>query len=369
MGSVFMAQLAKDRRNPLLLLLFIVLSILATLLFVRGGQNMTTIAVFSEDEHGAEIEEKWLPLLNQKGAYYRFQAVDAKHAREQVQKGRSDVAVKLLEQDYRLIAASDSPIIQQVDQYVRKIFTQEMQLQASSGVIKEAELREAVNKYLEKPPFQLTKQGIDGNQVQSHNMSTQLMFAFTLLISIFTMGFKVNSVTYDKVSRIWDRMILSPIHKTSMYLGYISYSFFISFFQVIVVLILFKYVFKFDLGHHFGLIVLIIAVFTFGMISLAMLITGFVSKPEQFYAIYPSFVPMIPLISGAYMPPGVLNNPVLSFIADLFPMSHAMDALMKVVNSDAGISEIALQLSLILLIGVVYMGIGINMVERKSVRK
>lgn len=369
MGPVFMAQSAKDRRNPLIILLFVILSVLATLMFVRSGQDMTTIAVFSEGEHAAVTEQKWVQLLNREGGYYHFKVVDGAHAREQVQKGLSEVAVKLLELDYRLIAASDSPTIQQVDQYVRKIFVQEMEIQAASGTTGEAELRGALSRYFQAPPFQLMKQGIDGNKVGNYNMGTQLTFAFTLLISIFTVGFKVNSVTNDKVSRIWDRMILSPISKTSMYLGYIAYSFCITFFQVSVALLLLRYVFKFDLGHHFGLILLIIGFFIFGMISLAMLVTGFVSKPEQFYAIYPSFVPLIPLISGAYMPPGVMNNPVLSFIADLFPMAHAMEALMKVANYDLGIREIALQLSLMLLIGVVYMGIGINLIERKSARK
>lgn len=369
MGSVFMAQWAKDRRNPLLLLLFIALSILATLLFAGTSQSVPTISVFSEDEHGAAaVEEKWLPLLNGQEVPYHFKAVDAKQARDQVQKGRSEVAVKLMEQDYRLIAASDSPTIQQVDQYVRKIYAREMQIQASSAAIPEEQLREAVKESMQHPPIRLIKQGVDGNEVQSYKLSTQLMFAFTLLISIFTIGFKMNSVTNDKVSRIWDRMLLSPIHKTSMYLGYISYSFIISLVQVTLVLLVFKYLFKYDLGDQFGLIVLTIACFIFGMVSLAMLITGFVSKPEQFFAIYPSFVSMLPLISGAFMPPGVLNNSVLSFIADLFPISHTMDALMSVVNREAGIGEIAPQLSLILLIGVIYMGIGINLTERKFVR-
>lgn len=366
MGSVFMAQLNKDRRNPLVILLFVALSILATLIFARGGENVTTVGIFSEEAHAEEIETKWEKLLNREGAYYRFKVINALEARDYVRKGKSDVAVKLMEQDYRLIAVSDSPTIQRVDQYVRQVFSQEMQIQAISEPENADELRESIRTYVTDAPFRLTKQGMDGNAVPNHNMSTQLMFAFTFLIVMFTIGFKVNSVTNDKVARIWDRMILSPMSKTSMYLGYISYSFFISFFQVVVVLFMFQYVFMYDLGNQFGLIVAISAVFIFSMISLAMLITGFISKPEQFYAIYPSFVPLTPLISGAYMMPGTINNPVLSFIADLFPISHAMDAMMKVVNLDAGISDIALQLSLMLLIGVVYMGIGINFVERKG---
>jgi ABC-2 type transport system permease protein len=101
------------------------------------------------------------------------------------------------------------------------------------------------------------------------------------------------------------------------------------------------------------------------MISLAMFITGFVTKPEQFYSIYPSVIPLIPLISGAYMMPGTIDIPVLNFIADLFPLSHAMDAFISIAVHDAGWRDILLPSSIMLLLGVVYMGIGINMVERR----
>lgn len=366
MRSIFMAQFAKDRRNPLLILLFIGLSIVATLLFSGGGQSPASVPIFSEESDAKKVEARWEKLLNHQGAPFRYNIVDGDLAREQVREGRSNVAVKLVGNDYRLIAVSDSPTIQQVDQHVRKVFTQEMRIQAVAGARKAEELRNAVNENMKNPPFRLTKQGTDGKAVSDYDMGIQLMFAFTFLVAMFTIGFKVNGVTNDKVSGIWDRLILSPVRKTGMYLGYISYSFCIAFFQIMVGLLIFKYILKYDLGNQFGLIVLIVAVFTFSMISLAMLITGFISKPEQFYAIYPSVIPLIPLISGAYMMPGTMDLPVLKFFADLFPLSHALDALMDVVNNDAVLGDIALPVSLMLLIGVVYMGIGINLAERRA---
>lgn len=369
MWSIFMAQLAKDRRNPLVLLLFIAASIAMTLLFAGSGQGPSVIILFSEEENAEEIEDKWLKLLNQEGAFFEFKRMDSEAAREQVQTGQSSVAIRLMERDYRLIAAFDSPTIQQVDQYVRKVFTQQLQIEAlsDSGHADAKELKESVSAYMENAPFRMAKQDAGGDEVSSHNMGVQLLFAFTLMLAMFTAGFKINGVTQDKVSGIWSRLILSPVSKTRMYAGYLSYSFCITFFQIAVVLFIFQYVLNYDLGDRFGLIIGISAVFTFSIISLAMLITGFVSKPEQFYSIYPSAIPIIPLISGAYMMPGTMDHPILTFIADLFPMSHAIESLMKVVNDGAGLAEVALPVSIMLLIGVVYMGIGINLVERKAV--
>lgn len=394
MRSIFLAQWGKDRRNPLLIILFIILSILATLIFASGIESPVMVGMFSEEENGAELEAKWEKLLNEADPDIRFRIMDPEQARTQVRSGQSDVAIKIMDNDYRLIVASSLPTIQQVDQVVRKVFTQQLQIEAmmagsagadgvSDGTVgadglvdvegsvasfaSEVEtFRQSVHDYMDEAPFQMETVAVDGNAMVEYNIGTQLMFAFTLFIVMFTIGFKVNGVTNDKASGIWDRLIISPVSKTSVYLGYISYSFCYAFLQVFVTFLLFKYVLHFDLGDQFGLIILVVAIFVLSMISLAMIVTGIIRRPEQFYAIYPSVIPLIPLISGAYMPPGMMDNRILTIVADIFPLSHAMDAMLSIVNDGAGLAEIAVPLSIMLLIGVVYMGVGINLVERRG---
>jgi ABC-2 type transport system permease protein len=81
--------------------------------------------------------------------------------------------------------------------------------------------------------------------------------------------------------------------------------------------------------------------------------------------IYPSVIPLVPVISGVYMMPGTITNPVLIFIGDLFPLSHAVEAMMDVALFQAGWNDLLLPIAFMLLIGVVSMGIGINLVERR----
>lgn len=365
MNSVLRAQFTKDRRNPLLILLFISGSILATLLFAGGVYSPTSVPVFSEEANASEIEEKWLRLLND-NEYYRFIIVDPDQAREDVREGNVDVAIKLMEMDYKLVATNELPGVSLVRQYVEKVFQREAQINAMVKSDKDGNLRNEIESYLTDAPFQVVSQGLDNKEIPNYNLKIQLMFAFTFLVSMFIIGFKVNNVTNDKVSGIWNRLLLSPMSKTSMYLGYILYSFLITLFQIIVVLLVFKYGMKYEIGDNLPLIILISAVFILSMISLAMLITGFVKTPEQFYAIYPSFIPLIPLVSGAYMMPGTITNPILLFIADLFPLKHALDAILSVIFYGAGIQDVMMSLIIILLIGIVAMGIGINLIERRN---
>ncbi|MCP3029807.1 ABC transporter permease [Halobacillus sp. A1] len=366
MIPVFLAQLAKDRRNPLILIIFIAASIGGTILFTGGTETPTTISIFSEEENDQAIEDKWESLLNE-GSDMRFVVTDSAEARENVQQGQSDVAVKLLEEDYKLITTSNLPTVDYVDQHVRTVFEKEALIQSAVEQSNDIEgLRTEIETTLNHPPLDMEVTSITGEELSSYDMGTQLMFAFTLLVAMFIIGFRVNNILKDKVYGLWDRLILSPVSKTGMYTAYIAYACFIGFVQMLTVILIFKYVLNYDIGERLDLLLIILAFFTFSMVSIATLLTGLVKKPEQFYALYPSVMPIIPLISGVYMMPGTITNPVLTFIGDLFPVSHAMDAIINVVMYDAAWQDITQPLILMVLIGVVAMGIGINLVERRT---
>ncbi|MED1606872.1 ABC transporter permease [Cytobacillus kochii] len=267
---------------------------------------------------------------------YDFVITDESEAHKELEEGNSEVVIRLFENDYQIISASNTHAIQLVEDY------------------------------LVDTPFQMQTESIDGGEVPEYNMSLQLLFGFTLFLVMFTIGFKVNGVTSDKVSGVWDRMILSPVSKTAMYTGHLFYSFLIGFIQIFMVLLIFNYVMDYDLGHNFGMILTVAAVFTLSMVSLSMLFTGFIKTPEQFNMVFPSVIPILPVISGVYMPPGMLSHPVLLFIADLFPLVHAMEALMDIALFDAGWNDIIRPIVLMLLIAVICMGVGVNLVERRT---
>jgi ABC-2 type transport system permease protein len=367
MIPVFRTQWRKDKRNPSTVIAFIIASIVLTLIFSESNQQTkTTVAIFSSEANGNKIEEKWESLLNN-NEEISFVITDEETSRKDVEEGNRDIAIQLFANDYKAITATNAQVVQLVQSHVHTVFTEEAHLEAASSLEMETdEIRDYVQGYLDNPPLQINAESLDGGDVSNHNMTVQLLFGFSLFMAMFTIGFKVNAVTTDKVSGIWDRMILSPVSKTGMYAGHLLYSFCIGFLQILVVLVIFNYVMDYDLGNNFGMIVVIAAVFTLSMVSTAMLFTGFIKTPEQFYMIYPSVIPIIPLISGAYMPPGIITNPVLLFIADLFPLKHAMDALMNVAFYDASWNDIALPIVLMFLIGVICMGIGVNLVERRS---
>lgn len=366
MLAVFKAQLKKDVRNPLTVILLTAGAILLTFIFANSNeQTETTVPIFSSESNGGEVNKRWEPLLNDNQGY-EFVITDEDEARADVEEGNIEAAVQLSENDYRIIAASNTRTVQFIEDHVHRVFTQEAQLGAAAGEKDVEVIRNEVDAYLENAPLQLQLESLDGGEIPDYNMPMQLLFGFTLFMAMFTIGFKVNGVTSDKVSGVWDRMILSPVSKTGMYTGHLVYSFLIGILQILIVLVIFHYLLDYDLGYHFGMILTVAAVFTLSMVSVAMLFTGFIKTPEQFYMIYPAVIPIIPLISGIYMPPGLISNPVLLFVADLFPLAHAMEALMDISLYEAEWNEITLPLVLMLFIGVICMGVGVNLVERRK---
>lgn len=100
------------------------------------------------------------------------------------------------------------------------------------------------------------------------------------------------------------------------------------------------------------------------MVAFALLFTGILRTPEQFNMVFPSMVPVMPLLSGVYVPPGTITNEVLLGLAQIFPLTHAMEALQGVAVYGAGWSEILIPVAKLLLIAVACMGVGINLMER-----
>lgn len=363
MNTVMYAQFLKDKRKPLLIILFIGLSILATLIFGNPSTE-TTVSIFATGPNAEEIESKWVELLNDQSET-EYVIAKEEEARKLVSEGKKEVAVQVMEKDYRLITASNMPNILLVEQHVHQVFTKEAKLQAVAGNRQSSEVREEVDNYLENPPLQIKTKDIDGKNLVNHDMGIQLLFGFTLFVAMFTIGFKVNGITNDKVNGVWNRLILSPISKTGMYSGHLLYSFFVGLFQVTIVFLIFHYMLGFELGN-LAMILVIGAVYVFSTVSFAMLIAGVTGTPEKFNMIYMSVIPMIPVTSGVYMMPGTLDIPIFDILSSLFPLSYGVDAMLDVALYQASWSDIYLPISFMLLLAVMYMGIGINLVERKK---
>ncbi|GAA0287357.1 ABC-2 type transport system permease protein [Gracilibacillus halotolerans] len=365
MSTIFFAQLKKELRRPLFMILLIGASVGVTLLFTGSTQAPMQVAIFSE-EVSQDVLDNWEEKLNGNSSF-QFETKEAAEALEDVKEGRRDLAIRINNNDYQVVTSSEFPEIAYVEQHVQKAFHEEAMMKAAVSQADNPEnMREELEGYLENPPLKIEVSSLKTDDLNNYDIKTQLAFAFALLVAMFLIGFRISNILKDKVTGVRNRILLSPISKTQMYLGYISYSMMIGTIQTLIVFLIFQNFMNYDLGDNFAMLVVITIIFSFSMASIAMLITGMLRTPEQFLAIYPSVIPLLPVISGAYMMPGALTNPVLNFIGDLFPISHAMNAFVEVAFFNPDWIELLKPIVFMLLIGVIAMGIGINLMERRS---
>ena len=78
------------------------------------------------------------------------------------------------------------------------------------------------------------------------------MFGFSLFLVMFTIGFKVNTITKDKASGVWNRLILSPSENRDVY-GSSAIQLCDRHRADHPGALIFRYGFGFDLGDQYGL--------------------------------------------------------------------------------------------------------------------
>ncbi|GKU78929.1 ABC transporter permease [Paenibacillus sp. L3-i20] len=367
MVPVFWAQWLKEKRSPFLILIFCIVTIAATLLFGSNGDTKLKIDAFlGEGVTKGDVEERWLERLNESGAFH-FKLRGEKEALSDVQQGRSSVAVKLLRDDYRIIAVSENIYVEMVQKYLQAVYMEELKLIAAASLAKDkAKFHDSMSAYLEKPPLTIQTASSTGSELRSYDMGLQLMFGFALFLVMFTVGFKINAISTEKVTGIWNRVILSPVTKTQMYLGHLCYSSLIGMLQLTIIFLIFNYMFNYDLSRNIWMVAVICALFIVTIVAMCILFTGLFKSPEKYMMIFTSIIPILPLISGVYMPPGTITNDLLLFIAQFSPIQHAMDALLGTAFYQYDWSDIYLPLAKLLLMAVIFFGVGINLVERNS---
>jgi ABC-2 type transport system permease protein len=366
MIPIFMAQWMKEKRSPFLVLIFLSISIFASLLFGLNASHKMKIDVFADDGLTKAATSDWIERLNHSEAF-QFKIRNETQARLDVREGRADVAVKLMSEDYRIIAAVESPNVMLVEEHVRGVYEKELELRAAAAHTGNNEqFRQDVDRMLQQPALSLTTQSPDGKDIVQYDMGLHYMIGFTLFLVIFTIGFKVSAITMEKTSGIWNRVILSPVRKTELYLGHLLYSSLIGFAQIVIVFLLFLYGFGFHLGEHLGMLMVIAALYTLTVVSFCMLLAGMLRTPEQFGSILPSIIPIMPMLGGVYVPPGSITNPFFLALSEIFPLTHAMKALTGVAVYGEGWSDIFLPITKLLLIGVICIGVGINLMERQK---
>ncbi|MEC2072615.1 ABC transporter permease [Alkalihalophilus marmarensis] len=368
MKSVFLLQWQRFRRSPMLVLSFFVLTIIFVA-FIAGfssGDQKLTVSTFADDTLTEEEKEAWITTLNESDAY-EFVWVDEVAAKQSVSLGEESIALKLLPNDYRLVVATEDPSRFAIEAYLQKVYREELRLQQLDASFENKEIRSDVIEYMQEPALQVKTSALGGDQSSSNQFEqVHALVGMTLFFVIYTIIYSLMNVVDEKQLGTWDRLIISPVKKWQVYLGHLAFSFVIGYLQIILIFILFIFGFGFDLGDRIGTILFVIACYTFTIVAVGILLIGLSKSSQQLNAIIPIVASGMAMLGGAYWPIEAVTNDILLTLSKGMPILYGMEALKGAALYDRGIVALAEPISILLLIGVLCMGVGMNLMERRG---
>ncbi|MBY7142981.1 ABC transporter permease [Virgibacillus sp. NKC19-3] len=361
MIDIFLLQWQRLRRRPFMVLAMIAMTVVF-IMFIGGsntGENQSSIPVYVTEEVDTPTQEALMEEL-QTLEGFRFYLDEWSNMKEEVALGDVVFGVELAAEHYTFLISTENEYQSLVDNHLRTIYQEKLLVDQLTNEVD----REALAAELENPPIEVNSE-TEGIQGSSLNDQLHVLFGMTLFFAIYTIVFSLGEVAEEKQRGSWDRLILSPVRKWQLYVGHVSYAFVIGYLQICFVFLMFAFVFDIMIGASWPAVLLIAACYTLAIVSLGMLLIGLVQKASQLNAVIPLVAVSMAMLGGAYWPLEVVSNNIVRMVAELIPVKHAMEALKDVTMYGESLLDVTQPLAILLLMSVLFMGVGINLMERR----
>lgn len=365
MKAVFLLQWRRFYRRPMLVLAMFGLTVIFVSVAAAGNQDgPQTVPVYVDETLEEREARDWLLRLNASDEF-RFERMAESEARARVAEGDVSQAVRLSAGDYRFLVGREDPSRMALDSLLRRNYIEELSLRAVEE--ETPDIRERMEASLADPALSVSIASVQGTEESfRYNGELQLLFGMTLFFVIYTIMFSLVRIVDEKRTGTWSRMIISPVGKGQIYFGHLGYSFLIGFFQISLIFLLFRFVFGFELGNQFGLLLLIAACYTFAIVALGLLIVSAVAKPQQLGAVIPIVATGMAMVGGAFWPIELVSNELLLAISKILPITYGLEALKTVAVYGNGMEAIIWQLVGLLAFGAVCLTLGIRLLEWRT---
>src|SRR5690606_36151001 len=278
------------------------------------------------------------------------------------------LAVRLAADDWQVVAAANDANAPLLASYVGRVYRQELSLRAAAVEVGEdvAELRTELGDRLARPTLSIVSTSVESAEDFEYNTRVHTLLGFGLFFASFTIMFGVNNILEERRLGVWDRVIFSPTTRLSMYAGHLSFSYLLGFAQIATIVLVFRYAFGVPLGQNMAGALLVIAAYTFAIVALGLLLAGLVGNAQQMGVVVPIVCVSSAMLGGAYWPLEIVSSEALLTASNFVPIRHAMEALKGIAYYSYGFQELLAPVAVLLLFGVVFMGVGLRLVERRS---
>lgn len=366
MGPIFKAQFRNLVRNPWGVLIMAGLTVVLSLVFGFQATSSIDVGVLPAPEMSEAEVADWLELLNESETF-SFSLENEDQVLSYLESNTSGLAVRISNADWEIVAAENETNAPLLASFVGRVFRQELSLRAAAqraGTDVDV-LRAELSERLAEPALAIRSSAVESAEDFEYNPRVHTLLGFGLFFASFTIMFGVNNILEERRLGVWDRVIYSPATRLNMYAGHLSFSYLLGFVQIAGIFLVFRYAFGVPLGSNMGGALLVIAAYTFAIVALGLLLAGIVGSAQQMNVVVPIVCVSSAMLGGAYWPLEIVSNRVMLAASNFVPIRHAMDALKGIAYYSFSLQNLLWPLAILVLFGVVFMGVGLRLVERR----
>lgn len=388
MISIIKLRLLRLRDDIFVFVLMTVMALgLTAIMGVSFNEYRPTVMIINEDKSAYSsnlIEE----LKKNKG--FNFIDADMNTAVTEVEEGNIPVALLIKEGFQHEIEAGDSvslgiikikddiltfTVEKMVKGIAQKIsggikisditadFVSSQLPDADKNTLKQASYSNVMESWKYKVPINVIATVYKSNEDGSYDSMKHSAIGFTLFFSMYTMVFGIGTILNDRQYKTWQRMLISPVSKTSILGGSMVVAYFMGVLQMGVLILGGKYLFGMDWGNSILGVLMVTAAFIFTVTSLGLLLSGIVKTYAQLGSMTPLVLTSTSMLGGCMWPLEIVNNKILLFLAEFTPQKWAMQGMESIASYGMGIEAAVLPTIILLAMGIIFFGVGVKIMK------
>ncbi|WP_147804512.1 ABC transporter permease [Alkalicoccus halolimnae] len=350
------------KRHPLSFLGSLALTILFAAVLGSGGSSQLEVPVYTEDMTPQKLTDR-AALFSEELENFTLTVKDEEAVEQQLRTNNPPYALLLNEHTFSMLEMYEAPEVAALEASLIQLYAKEQLLSRGAEAAGEEEAVFAGRVQEEGLGFQVTSGEEDA--AFQYDPALHPLFGFSLFFVIYSISISLSTIVRQRQEGTWDRIILSPLSKVQLYAGHLLFAFCFGMGQLLIIFLLFRFLFQVDFHGGFIPALLVLVPYVLAVVSLGVLLSGLVRTYRQLDAVIPLVSVSIAMLGGAFWPLEIVTSEILQQAAGFVPLKHGMDLLIGVTYGAVPLSSTMLSVSILLLMSVIFIGLGLNLMERR----
>lgn len=364
MKGIWIARFLNLKRKPIVLIMMTVMTLVMA--YVVGGSSNGEMSV-SVAVDGSEMTQAVLDKLKVEDGF-SLREITAEELQQKAKEDIRMVGIELKETSYTIYSASDSDGVRNLSLLVESAYRDisfEQQVLQAGGAGAWADIEVNLQEDL---AFLIQTEAMNESEVFRYDNALQSLFGFMLFFVFYTVSINVQFILEDKRSGVWNRLKLASVSRFQLYFGHLSFSYIIGLVQVLLVLVVFRYVLGTNMYDGFWKVVIIAAIYVLLVMAFSVFVISLVKTVSQSGIIISLVAVAFAMIGGAYWPLEIVQSEELLAMKWISPIYYAMESMKRVTVYEGTLTSVWTYISMMVGIAIILLAVGISLLEKRTER-